>query len=251
MKKFKNTFGIRCKNPHIIAALVETAKDLGWGDQTNGVIFNKDSHVGMWFCSDSTTDQALKANHFWFCNSINTRSTKNTIYTLPAQWDEAIAAMSEVEEIKIGDWVVVLPIDTFYSNAEQGIAQQVSNIVTGSPLPYQLMFQNGKTNSYKEVRPATAEEIAAVKKTYGMKTVTLERSGREVRIGAGGVCGTGRSDYFNISEVKKLREMMDKEISIADNGWHVFIDSVTVGCTGGVTRADLNNIIDTYESWQA
>jgi hypothetical protein len=251
MKQFKNTFGILCENPHLIAAFVQMAKDLGWGDQTDGRTFTPGIHVGMWFCDDSNTNQALKANHFWFCNSINTRSKKDTIYTLPAQWDDAVKAVSELmpaKEIKEGDWVVVLPTDSFYSNAEQGIAQEVNRVIKEDDLPYKLKFSNGATNSYKEVRLATEEEIAHAKRLTD-KTVTLEKSGRTVNIKGSGVCVAAGS-AFGIEEVYKLRKMVGK-VSTASTGWVVVIDSVSVGCTSGITMADLDNIIKAYESCKA
>lgn len=249
MKQFKNTFGILCENPHLISAFVQMAKDLGWGDQTDGRTFTPGIHVGMWFCDDSNTNQALKANHFWFCNSINTRSKKDTIYKLPAQWDEAVKAMSEVN-IKEGDWVVVLPTDEFYGNAEQGIAQEVERVVTEHELPYKLRFSSGKTNSYKQIRLATEEEIAHAKRLTD-KTVTLEKSGRTVTIKrSSGVCVAAGS-AFGIEEVYKLRKMVGKVESRASTGWAIAIDSVSVGCTSGITRADLDNIIKAYESCKA
>lgn len=252
MKQFKNTFGILCQNPHLISAFVQMAKDLGWGDQTDGYTFTPGTHVGMWFCDDSNTDQALKANHFWFCNSINTRSTKNPIYKLPAQWDDAVKAMSElmpVKEIVAGDWVVVLPTDMFYSNAEQGIAQQVERVRPAEyELRYLLRFSNGATNSYKEVRLATEEEIAHAKRLTE-KNVVLEKSGRTVNIKGTGVCVAAGSS-FGIEEVYKLRKMVGK-VSTASTGWVVVIESVSVGCTSGITMADLDNIINAYESCKA
>jgi hypothetical protein len=248
MKQFKNTFGILCENPHIISAFVALAKDLGWGDQTDGRTFIPGIHVGMWFCDDSNTNQALKANHFWFCNSINTRSKKNPIYKLPAQWDDAVKAMSELKEIKEGDWVVVLPTDEFYSNAEQGIAQEVNRVIKEDNLPYKLKFSSGKTNSYKEVRLATEEEIAHAKRLTDKK-VTLEKSGRTVTIKRTGVCVAAGSS-FGIEEVYKLHKMMGK-VSIASTGWVVVIESVSVGCTSGITMYDLDNIINAYESCKA
>lgn len=249
MKQFKNTFGILCENPHLISAFVALAKDLGWGDQTDGRTFIPGIHVGMWFCDDSNTDQALKANHFWFCNSINKRYKKNPIYKLPAQWDEAVKAMSELKEIKEGDWVVVLPTDTFYRNAEQGIAQEVERVDTEHELPYKLKFSNGAGNSYKEVRLATEEEIEHAKGLRD-KTVTLEKSGRTVTIKRSGVCVAAGS-AFGIEEVYKLHKMMGKVESRASTGWAIAIDSVSVGCTSGITRADLGNIIKAYESCKA
>lgn len=250
MKQFKNTFGILCENPHIISAFVALAKDLGWGDQTDGRTFIPGIHVGMWFCDDSKTSEALKANHFWFCNSIDTRSKKDTIYKLPAQWDDAVKAMSELKEIEIkeGDWVVVLPTDEFYENAEQGIAQEVERVVTEHELPYKLKFSSGKTNSYKQIRLATEEEIAHAKRLTDKK-VTLEESGRTVTIKRTGVCVAAGSS-FGIEEVYKLRKRMGK-VSTASTGWGVVIESVSVGCTSGITMADLDNIIKAYESCKA
>jgi hypothetical protein len=249
MKQFKNTFGILCENPHLISAFVKMAKDLGWGDQTDGRTFIPGIHVGMWFCDDSNTDQALKANHFWFCHSIDKRYKKNPIYKLPAQWDDAVKAMSELKEIKEGDWVVVLPTDGFYSNAEQGIAQEVNRVIKEEDLPYKLKFSNGAGNSYKEVRLATEEEIEHAKGLRG-GTVTLKHSGRIVKVRASGVCEAADMS-FAIEEVYKLHKMMGKVESRASTGWAIAIDSVSVGCTSGITRADLGNIIKAYESCKA
>lgn len=247
MKQFKNTFGIRCQNPHLIAAFVQMAKDLGWGDQTReDSPFVPGTHVDMWFHNNNTRED-LKPNHFWYCNSIS-NPTGKPVYTLPAQWDDAVKAMSELKEIKEGDWVVVLPTDEFYGNAEKGIAQQVERIAKENELPYKLRFSSGKINSYKEVRLATEEEIAHAKRLTDKK-VTLEKSGRTVTVKGIGVCVAAGSS-FGIEEVYKLRKMVGK-VSKASTGWAVVIDSVSVGCTSGITMADLDNIINAYESCKA
>ena len=252
MKQFKNTFGILCENPHLISAFVALAKDLGWGDQTDGRTFIPGIHVGMWFCDDSKTSEAFKANHFWFCNSINKRSKKHTLYTLPAQWDDAVKAMSElvsVNEIKEGDWVVVLPTDSFYENAEQGIAQQVDRVVKEDELPYKLKFSNGKgNNSYKEVRLATEEEIAHAKKIQ-VKVVSLEDSGRNVLVYNTGLCMSA-GKCFQVDDVRKLLKTMKKPLK-GTAGWDIVINTVQVGCTAGITKQDLYNIINAYESCKA
>jgi hypothetical protein len=95
---------------------------------------------------------------------------------------------------------------------------------------------------------ATEEEIAHAKRLTD-RTVTLEKSGRTVNIKRSGVCVAAGS-AFGIEEVYKLRKMVGK-VSTASTGWVVVIDSVSVGCTSGITMADLDNIIKAYESCKA
>lgn len=60
-------------------------------------------------------------------------------------------------EFKKGDWVVVLPEDGHYHNAEKGKAQCITGI--DYILPYSLRFRNGRRNTYSKVRQATSQEI--------------------------------------------------------------------------------------------
>ena len=69
----------------------------------------------------------------------------------------------EKPEFKIGDWVVVLESDLFYGNSEK-CAQQINRIYFDNSLPYILKFKDGHTNSYKDIRKATQEEIDSVTK---------------------------------------------------------------------------------------
>lgn len=62
------------------------------------------------------------------------------------------------EEFKIGDWVVVLETDEFYYNSEK-CAQQIIEINYYSSEPYLLNFKYKGSNSYKQIRLATQEEI--------------------------------------------------------------------------------------------
>jgi hypothetical protein len=61
-------------------------------------------------------------------------------------------------EFKVGDWVVVLPTDKYYSSAEQDKVQKL-NRIKDDGLPYQLLFSDGNTNSYEHIRKATQAEI--------------------------------------------------------------------------------------------
>jgi hypothetical protein len=73
------------------------------------------------------------------------------------------------EEFKVGDWVVVLPKDKYYHNAEQGQAQLLVKILERDLLPYVLKFRNGKDNSYTNIRKATPEEIKRATKVLLFK----------------------------------------------------------------------------------
>ncbi len=84
---------------------------------------------------------------------------------LPKDWDEAIEAIKShsspkaipVEDIKVGDFVVVLPSDPFYYNCEQEKAQVVLQEADedGEVL---LGFENGDERYYTQMRRATKEE---------------------------------------------------------------------------------------------
>jgi hypothetical protein len=76
-------------------------------------------------------------------------------------------------EFKVGDWVVVLPTDQYYFNAEQDKAQKL-NRIKDNGLPYQLLFSNDSTNSYEHIRKATQAEIDEV---TGVKSETMFRKG--------------------------------------------------------------------------
>jgi hypothetical protein len=76
-------------------------------------------------------------------------------------------------EFRVGDWVVVLPTDNWYFNAEQDKAQKLKQI-RDDGLPYQLLFPDGSTNSYKHIRKATQAEID---KVIGVKSETMFKKG--------------------------------------------------------------------------
>jgi hypothetical protein len=76
-------------------------------------------------------------------------------------------------EFKVGDWVVVLPIDEHYYNAEKDKAQKITEVYEDY-LPYQLLFSDGKTNTYRHIRKATQAEIDEV---TGVKSETMFRKG--------------------------------------------------------------------------
>jgi hypothetical protein len=77
-------------------------------------------------------------------------------------------------EFKVDDWVVVLPTDEYYFNAEKDKAQKITEVYEGSYLPYQLPFSDGKTNTYRHIRKATQAEID---KATGVKEETMFRKG--------------------------------------------------------------------------
>jgi len=89
----------------------------------------------------------------------------------PARFKRAsaseIAAVEKQEDFKAGDWVVVLPEDSYFKNSEK-CAQRIRSIDPSpkNTLPYQLEFKNGSTNTYKKIRKATPEEIADVNGGY-------------------------------------------------------------------------------------
>ncbi len=89
---------------------------------------------------------------------------KNTIDSALKELDVAIKAQVDnvitfvpVESLKLGDWVVVLPQDDCFINAEQGIAQEVIRVDNGRVT---VLFSNGSQNSYRLVRMATPAEVA-------------------------------------------------------------------------------------------
>ncbi len=86
---------------------------------------------------------------------------------LPKDWDKALELLKSKKEtplspseVKVGDIVVVLPSDECYDNSEK-CPQVVTKVRPENDLPFQLLFQNGGTNVYSEVRKATPEEAAS------------------------------------------------------------------------------------------
>lgn len=78
----------------------------------------------------------------------------------------AFSALRDVKDkaIEVGDWVVVLPEDRYYRNAEQGVAQEVIKVWSGDVFrTYLLEFSNKTLNCFKKVRKATKKEIAHAK----------------------------------------------------------------------------------------
>lgn len=241
MKNFKNTFGVRSNSTPLLKAFMEAATQLGWTYQGDRELEEK--HPGLWFNSGPGSD--IQDDHFWICDSMS-RNPSQTVYTLPAQWDEALAAASEKNIPKEGDWVVVLPTDDYYQNAEQGKAQLVLGYRKDAPLPFLLKFSDGHENSYREVRFATQEEIELAKKSYVI--VHIAGGDREVAVFRdGSVRAAGEN--FNIGAIRELHRKLTK-LTVVDSPWKIRVESVQVGCTPGITLADLSNILNAYEKNQ-
>lgn len=60
------------------------------------------------------------------------------------------------DELKVGDWVIVLKDDDHYGNSEK-CPQRINRIDTHGW--YSLHFNNGLTNTYKNIRKCTTQEI--------------------------------------------------------------------------------------------
>lgn len=78
-------------------------------------------------------------------------------FKLPAEIVETWEPVYE-EQFKAGDWVVVLPEDSYYNNCEQGKAQKIIDLNSSGSIT--LEFSNGTLKSYSKVRRATPEEIS-------------------------------------------------------------------------------------------
>ena len=61
------------------------------------------------------------------------------------------------QEFNVGDWVVVLEEDAYYSNSEKCPQKLIE--VRGYSLPYRLLFKDGHNNSYEKIRHATEKEM--------------------------------------------------------------------------------------------
>lgn len=241
MKNFKNTFGVRSNSTPLLKAFMEAATQLGWTYQGDREL--EECHPGLWFNSGPGSD--IQDDHFWICDSMS-HNPSQTVYTLPAQWDEALAAASEKNIPKEGDWVVVLPTDNYYQNAEQGKAQLVLGYRKDALLPFLLKFSDGDENSYREVRFATQEEIELAKKSY----VIVHIAGGELGVAVyrdGSVRAAGEN--FNIGAIRELHRKLTK-LTVVDSPWKIRVESVQVGCTPGITLADLSNILYAYEKNQ-
>ena len=62
------------------------------------------------------------------------------------------------QEFNVGDWVVVLEEDDYYSNSEK-CPQKLVKILKEYELPYRLSFKDGHTNTYEKIRHATEKEM--------------------------------------------------------------------------------------------
>lgn len=90
VKNFKNSFGVT-GSKHLIEAFKQEALAAGWFQQ------DKDGKCNSLVFS-STGKHSLKKNHFWYATFGTTTTTQ---FTLPEQWNEAIAYMSELEPVTV------------------------------------------------------------------------------------------------------------------------------------------------------
>lgn len=240
MKNFKGNFGVKATSETLLKAFAQTVIELGWTQ--------KPTTCGKGICLffGSGKDVALAKGEFWQPTTVTAKPKEGiVIYNLPAQWDEAIAAASaEVEEeIKVGDWVVVLPTDDYYDNALQGRAQRVAAVHSKAThmLPYSLEFPGGQNNSYAHVRLATEEEIARESRMV----VTIGSSDKEVEVYADGFVRVAGEDI----PMKLIEQLIDLlTIEIHGSPWDIRVQRVQVGCTADITMSDLKNIVRVYEA---
>ncbi len=86
-------------------------------------------------------------------------NTASVDFNLPQDWDNALTYLKlpfapiDVRTLKKGDLVVVLPIDTWYTNAKQGEVQAVCEISDNG----EVTLENGRW--YTKMRRATEDEI--------------------------------------------------------------------------------------------
>lgn len=142
----------------------------------------------------------------WFSRSIGKGGSKVNNPN-PLYWEAMYTPFKESEkiekeeEIKVGDWVEVLPSDTFYYNSEK-CPQQVIRISKGATLLYQLRFKDGGENGYSKVRKVKAEiDMLKTLKIAGYEPVIT-------KIGVEFGC-----QKFTLDEVKLLNKLINhKEI---------------------------------------
>lgn len=107
-------------------------------------------------------------------------------------WEAMYTPIGTVDEIKVGDWVEVLPTDAFYDNSEK-CPQEVIRINTPG-LPYQLKFSNGSQNAYTQVK-----KVAIPSKT--IRIVGYEPVVRSGKLEFGCQC-------FSLAEVQTLKRLI-------------------------------------------
>lgn len=99
-------------------------------------------------------------------------------FTPTVETPDTVALIAEQWVPKVGDWVVVLPEDSFYYNCEQDKAQQIKSISIHNPC-YFLSFSNGDTNSYSKIRKALPHEIPVEKKVTVEELVSKNKTVEE------------------------------------------------------------------------
>lgn len=131
------------------------------------------------------------------------------------------------EEFEVGDWVVVLPEDEYYCNAEQGKAQQIAEIYKEDLLPYYLKFSDGSINNYKKIRKATQEEIKQAQQTkfkFGNLELTHQDSNRYFKSKFGDI-------YFN--KIVDVWEELECAKDTTILGYPLTIPTIKFGCVEG------------------
>lgn len=150
-------------------------------------------------------------------------------------WFEPV--YEEVYKYKVGDWVVVLPEDPYYSNCEQGCAQQIADIDFNRNLPYRLRFSNKSTNEYSKIRLAIPEEIkkATTKKFPIGKYTAVVKNGKIIIDAKGEVSIKLFNRFFENYLTHTLTEL---------DGFKVYLTDATinVGCVENVTLAQAREL---------
>ena len=151
-------------------------------------------------------------------------------------WFEPVYEEEEYK-YKVGDWVVVLPEDTYYHNCEQGCAQQIVNIDFNRSLPYRLRFSNKSCNDYFKIRLATLEEIkkAITKELPIGKYTAIIKDGKITIASKGEISVEEFNNFFSEYFKNTLAELGSWSVTLTDA-------TIKIGCVEDITLAQARKL---------
>lgn len=156
------------------------------------------------------------------------------------------AEIKEATKYKVGQWVVITNIGSEISaeidgkerdGASVGDTVKITGITDrgGEASKEDLRYYGNNWNLRgKDIRPATPEEIEKAQ----VQIVCIGDSKLRVKISAGKIEADGKRP-----DITDIQAILDK---VGHLPWKVEVQTVKIGCCDGVTRAELQQIVEIY-----
>ncbi len=181
--------------------------------------------------SDSIGVIKVKKDHLFVKEDAHYIAQGDKFFGLPKEIVETWEPVYE-EQLKPGDWVVVLPTDSCYNNCEQGKAQKVIELNPSGSIA--VAFSDGTRNSYTNVRRATPEEIELAQ----VKVVRMGgENGFDLTVKRGRVFHKSEDITLYVQDVyETCGDWLDRRAATLGNKYDFYPKDLIISKTGCETK---------------